>query len=220
MDYFVSVTVALVMFFGANTMFALDYCILYRLAAVLQNNRYRQFMISTAGKLLAGLLMTALSMAVAVIGHSIVSVEEVTPENQPSLRDYMAPGSDAFACVASSKANLLPICALIALLVFLAEATCCGIGIATLRYIKQSYSLSRKSQGMHGQLMLLLLIQMSTPMICVVLPMVATLCGLVLGFEITDVGMKAGCTFLSLFPLINAILTCVARDAPFVYLFH
>ncbi|KAI1697179.1 serpentine type 7TM GPCR chemoreceptor srh domain-containing protein [Ditylenchus destructor] len=207
-----SIVFSLAFFIGAAIIAAQDYCILYRMTLVSNNRKIKDVFLRHSTTIMLLLLIFVVAMGVAYgISQTLYSSEDT----EIIVRDLVDRGhlhesdSISVSCINMLSKTTVIVGAMIGILFVSTQAFFLGCGVWIIKKIRRQAVFSAKTKNMHIQLTKLLIVQMVTPVIFVLVPVVFTQ-SITVVFSLFNTPyfiLYLAMFSISLFPLTNAILT-------------
>ncbi|KAI1702724.1 serpentine type 7TM GPCR chemoreceptor srd domain-containing protein [Ditylenchus destructor] len=207
-----SIVFSLAFFIGAAIIAVQDYCILYRMTLVSNNRKHKEIFLRRSTTIMLLLLIFVISFGVAFgISQTLYSSEDV----ELIVRSLVGLGllheseSVSVSCINVWSRTTLIVGAMIGILFVSTQVFFLGCGVWIIKKIRRQAVFSAKAKTIHIQLTKLLIVQMITPVIFVLVPVVFTQSiQIVLSlFNIPYFVFYMAILSISLFPLTNAILS-------------
>ncbi|KAH7707215.1 hypothetical protein AAVH_25566 [Aphelenchoides avenae] len=189
----------------------MDYCLLYRMVVILEDTRYHQLLVTKAarvggqsfgvcvsiavGTVLYKGFITERGAALELVRNFPASVPLLRPELPVAALDYKKPWVlIAFSCIFFG--------------LILSEAVSFGVVYVIIRTLRaHSASFSAKTYRMHLQLTVLLLVQLCSPVVFLIFPIIHTIYDVFTDNEITPTTGRIGFMLLSMYASLNSMLT-------------
>ncbi|KAI6219046.1 hypothetical protein M3Y95_01125200 [Aphelenchoides besseyi] len=213
------VAVSALITLGANVIHSQFWCLCYRFVAVLPNKSYQQAFCSVKWKLFVILVSQCVTVSIGVGFYHTINTES---ETYHVLSDHLWLREDKKFEI-RGRAILIEIVAFpwaqkylyIVGILFVLTEVACGVLVYVTMKILNKYAASDRSFRLQRQLLKLLTLQISCPLIFIFLPVIAVI--LVIFFEtrvLSDLTDQIGLFMLSLIGLINCIL-CLVFIGPY-----
>uniref|UniRef100_A0A915CY91 G protein-coupled receptor n=1 Tax=Ditylenchus dipsaci TaxID=166011 RepID=A0A915CY91_9BILA len=180
-----NISIAYCVFCGAGIILVQDNALLYRLVAVQPNKIYMHYFLHPVTVVLHNAAHSAFEFGLAILAYYCFPAPEELPKilaNYPHILENVRNGSVVFSIKLSSYAL-----------------------VYTLS--RNSRNFSKKTYKMHKQLTILLIIQLTAPVIFVIVPLSIQIAGILFEHEFSETGTQIGVLILSLYASFNSILT-------------
>jgi len=200
---------------------AQNYCLVYRLTVILMDGgRWHRRFLSIRGRLLSHLCMLICVELVSTLFYYSLATDAdtelisahvfATPEAADILAQYTANENGPIVIIYLDSTLNWAKSAMAAVFsgVLVSELFSFFAAYAILkRLARNSAIFSAKTYRMHHQLTLLLVMQLATPLIFIITPVVAALLAILLHVKLSQTTGRIGFLLLALYPLVNVSLT-------------
>ncbi|KAH7714996.1 Protein SRN-1 [Aphelenchoides avenae] len=208
----VDVTLHVGFYAAANVVMDLDYCLLYRMVVIMEDKRPYQWFVSKMGYVMFWALGVLVSVCVVFALSNCFLVQRNHLEHfsdYPGVVDLI-PRNAIVIYMEKRLASTHWIMMGLFGGLLVSELVSLGVVFKVLRTLRRNAgNFSKKTYRLHLQLTALLLLQLSTPIIFVVFPLVVTIFSVVLETTLTQMHAKVGFLLLALYAPVNSLLVIV-----------
>ncbi|KAI1697834.1 serpentine type 7TM GPCR chemoreceptor srh domain-containing protein [Ditylenchus destructor] len=204
-----------IIFAAVNVFAAQLYCLLYRLAVVLPDQRIYEYIMKPTSIVLAELFSLGIALAYGIpVYEVLLSGEALTlyVEGVSAYFNITAPPADSVVLAMDFNPEIkvnspIPYCEAMVIGFVLVELLCFVMAYFIIKILRKNVHLySKHTYRIQIQLTVLLIVQLASPIIFFMAPVIYALLSGLLGSAITTSG-DIGIIFLCLYALSNSLLT-------------